>query len=207
MNFPIFASTMALEFGQDADGYGILSSILAIGSLTGALLAARRERARIRVVMVAAGLFGVFSLVSAAMPTYALYAASLVFVGFATVTVLTTANGYVQTTTDPSLRGRVLALYMAVLMGATPVGAPIAGAVADAFGPRAAITLGAIAGLLACGIGLTWLLVSGRMHRDTARRFRITIDETRPLPVVAPAEFSDQVAGTTPLRLPSGTKR
>ncbi len=207
MNFPIFASTMALEFGQDADGYGVLSSILAIGSLAGALLAARRERARMRVVMIAAGGFGVFSLVSAAMPTYALYAVSLVFVGFTTVTVLTTANGYVQTTTDPALRGRVLALYMAVLMGATPIGAPIAGWVADAFGPRAAITLGAAAGLLACGIGVTWLLVSGRVHRHADRRFRVTIDETRPLTVIAPAEFSDEVAGTSAIRLPTSAGR
>jgi MFS family permease len=206
MNFPIFASTMALEFGQDADGYGVLSSILAIGSLAGALLAARRDRARMRVVMIAAGGFGVFSLVSATMPTYALYAVSLVFVGFTTVTVLTTANGYVQTTTDPALRGRVLALYMAVLMGATPIGAPIAGWVADAFGPRAAITLGAAAGLLACAIGVTWLLVSGRVHRHAERRFRVTIDETRPLTVVAPAEFSDEVAGSSPIRLPSSTR-
>jgi MFS family permease len=202
MNFPIFASTMALEFGQEADGYGVLSSILAIGSLTGALLAARRERARMRVIMIAAGGFGAFSLVSAAMPTYPLYALTLVFVGFATVTVLTTANGYVQTTTDPALRGRVLALYMAVIMGSTPVGAPIAGWVADAFGPRAAIVLGAVAGLLACAVGVVWLLVSGRIHRDTAHRFRVTIDETRPLPVVAPEEFSDEVASTTPIRLP-----
>ncbi|MBZ4488222.1 MFS transporter [Microbacterium sp. cx-55] len=202
MNFPIFASTMALEFGQQADGYGILSSILAIGSLAGALLAARRDRARMRVIMVAAGGFGVFSLISAAMPTYGLYAASLVFVGFATVTVLTTANGYVQTTTDPALRGRVLALYMAVIMGATPIGAPIAGWVADTFGPRAAIVVGAVAGLAACLVGVTWLALSGRMHRDSAHRFRVTIDETRPIPVVAPEEFSDAVASTTPIPLP-----
>jgi MFS family permease len=202
MNFPIFASTMALEFGQEADGYGVLSSILAIGSLTGALLAARRERARMRVIMIAAGGFGVFSIVSAAMPTYVLYAATLVFVGFATVTVLTTANGYVQTTTDPAVRGRVLALYMAVIMGATPIGAPIAGWVADAFGPRAAIVLGGVAGLVACAVGVSWLLLSGRVHRNAAHRFRVTIDETRPLPVVSPEEFSDEVAGTTPIRLP-----
>ncbi|MBU4465635.1 MAG: MFS transporter, partial [Actinobacteria bacterium] len=139
MNFPIFASTMAIEFGQQADGYGILSSILAIGSLTGALLAARRDRARMRVVIVATGGFGIASLVSSFMPSYGLYAVVLVFVGFCTVSMLTTANGYVQTTTDPALRGRVLALYMAILMGSTPVGAPIAGWVATTFGPRAAI--------------------------------------------------------------------
>ncbi|GLJ62634.1 MFS transporter [Microbacterium barkeri] len=208
MNFPIFASTMAIEFGHGADGYGLLSSVLAIGSLTGALLAARRERARLRVVMIAAGGFGVASLVSAAMPSYWTYAAALVFVGFGTVTMLTTANGYVQTNSDPALRGRVLALYMAVIMGSTPIGAPIAGWVADAFGPRAAIVLGGTAGVLASLIGLTWVIWSGRLHRDADRRLGVSLDETRPLdivtkanPTVAPEEFSDQVAQTTAIRI------
>ncbi|MGB4136477.1 MAG: MFS transporter, partial [Microbacterium sp.] len=116
MNFPIFASTMALEFGKGADGYGLLSSVLAIGSLAGALLAARRDRARVRVLVISAGGFGAASLVSTLMPTYWSYAVVLIFVGFSTVSMLTTANGYVQTTTDPALRGRVLALYMAVVM-------------------------------------------------------------------------------------------
>lgn len=203
MNFPIFASTMALEFGRQADGYGVLSSVLAIGSLTGALLAARRDRARMRVVVAATGAFGVAALVSAAMPSYWMYAATLVFVGFSTVTILTTANGYVQTTADPMLRGRVMALYMAVLMGATPVGAPIVGWVATTFGPRAAICLGAVAGLVACAIGLAWTLSSGRVHRDPRRRFRVTVDETTPIDVIAPEEFSDEVAATTPIRVGS----
>ncbi|MBW9094318.1 MFS transporter [Microbacterium jejuense] len=200
MNFPIFASTMALEFGRDADGYGLLSSVLAIGSLAGALLSARRDRARLRVAIYAAGGFGVVSLVSSLMPEYVLYAATLVFVGFCTVTMLTTANGYVQTSTDPALRGRVLALYMAVIMGATPIGAPIAGWVATTFGPRAAIQVGAVAGLLACVIGMTWMIASGRMRRHESRRFLLTVDETRPLTIVAPEEFSDEVAATTPIR-------
>lgn len=203
MNFPIFASTMALEFGREADGYGILSSVLAIGSLAGALLAARRDRARVRVLIVAAGLFGAASIVSAAMPTYWTYAIVLVFVGFSTVTMLTTANGYVQTTTDPLLRGRVLALYMAVVMGSTPVGAPIAGWVTDVAGPRAAIVLGGVAGLLAMAIGLAWIIGSGRLRRAENSRFRLTLDETRPIsiPRVDPVEFSDEVAAaTTPIR-------
>jgi len=116
------------------------------------------------------------------------------------VTMLTTANGYVQTSTDPTLRGRVLALYMAVIMGATPIGAPIAGWVATTFGPRAAIQVGAVAGLLACAIGMTWMIASGRMRRHESRRFLLTVDETRPLTIVAPEEFSDEVAATTPIR-------
>jgi len=205
MNFPIFASTMALEFGQDADGYGLLSSILAIGSLAGALLAARRDRARIRLVVVGTGLFAAAGAVSAFMPTYWLYAITLMFTGFAVVTTMTTANGYVQTTTDPALRGRVLALYMAILMGGTPIGAPIVGWVADAWGPRAAILLGAAAAFVAFAIGMTWMLASGRIHRHETRRFALTLDETRPVSViaqVAPEEFSDEVAGTTPIRIP-----
>jgi len=201
MNFPIFASTMALEFGQEADGYGLLSSILAIGSLAGALLAARRDRARIRVVVGATLLFAGAATVSAFMPTYWLYAATLMATGFAVVTMLTTANGYVQTTTDPALRGRVMALYMAILMGGTPIGAPIVGWVAAQYGPRVAILVGAGAALVAFAIGATWMLASGRVRRHETRRFRLTIDETRPLRIVGPEEFSDEVAGTTPITL------
>ncbi|MCT1364578.1 MULTISPECIES: MFS transporter [unclassified Microbacterium] len=205
MNFPIFASTMALEFGAGADGYGVLSSVLAIGSLIGALLAARRDRARVRVVILAAGGFGIAAFVSAAMPTYLSYAVTLTFTGFMIVTLLTTANGYVQITTDPALRGRVLALYMAVIMGSTPVGAPIAGWVADTFGPRAAIMLGGTAGFIACAIGVTWVLTSGRLRREESSRFRLTLDETRPLRVVQPVEpvdYTAKAAATTPIRLP-----
>ncbi|GAB3632842.1 MFS transporter [Microbacterium shaanxiense] len=203
MNFPIYASTMALEFGREADGYGLLSSVLAIGSLVGALLAARRDRARIRVLVLAAGGFGLASMISSWMPNYWSYATVLIFVGFSTVTMLTTANGYVQTTTDPALRGRVLALYMAVVMGSTPIGAPIAGWITDAAGPRASIMFGGIAGLVAMAAGVTWMLASGRLHRRENTRFRLTLDETRPISVVRadPVEFSDEVAAaTTPIR-------
>jgi MFS family permease len=128
------------------------------------------------------------------------------FLGFSIVTMLTTANGYVQTTTEPALRGRVLALYMAVLMGGMPFGAPIVGAVVDAFGPRVGILVGAGAGVVAFSIGLVWLLSSGRVHRHEARRFRLTIDETRPLSVVRPTpeEFSEPIAQTTPIPLTDG---
>ncbi|WP_353114260.1 MFS transporter [Microbacterium sp.] len=204
MNFPIFASTMALEFGRKADGYGLLSSVLAIGSLAGALLAARRDRARVRVLVLAAGGFGVASLVSSTMPTYWTYAIVLIFVGFSTVTMLTTANGYVQTTTDPRLRGRVLALYMAVVMGSTPIGAPIAGWIVDAFSARTSIAVGGIAGLLACGIGVGWMLWSGRLHRQEDARFLLTLDETRPLSVIRamePETFDERTTTTTPIRV------
>jgi MFS family permease len=208
MNFPIFSSTMAVEFGRGAGEYGLLSSILAIGSLTGALLAARRERARLRVIIVAAAIFALALLVSAVMPGYWLFAASTVFIGFGAVTMLTTANGYVQTTTDPLLRGRVMALYMAVVMGGTPIGAPIVGAVANTWGPRWALGVAAAAAGVAALIGLAWLIVARGMRvvrQPQARRMprfaldyaetptaAIAVAPTRPVPVAraAPASAS-----------------
>ncbi|UOQ58142.1 MFS transporter [Leucobacter allii] len=176
MNFPVISSTMAVEFGRGASDYGLLSSILAIGSLSGALLAARRPSARMRVVIVAVGGIGLVSLLAALMPSFWTFAATLVCFGLAISTMLTTANGFVQTTSDPAVRGRVLALYMAILMGGTPIGAPLVGLAADALGPRSTLVISAIAGLLAFGIGLAWLFVERglRFHRGGGLRVTVT---------------------------------
>lgn len=201
MNFPIFASTMALEFGRDADGFGLLTSVIAIGSLAGALLAARRARAQLRVAIAAALLFGISCGLSAAMPTFWTYAAVCVVIGFSVITMLTTANGYVQTTTDPALRGRVLAIYMALMMGGTVVGAPIVGLVASTAGPRVAILVGGASGIVAFAIGAIWFLASGRVRRNAEGRLGVELVATRPVPlVIAPEEFSDQVVEATPIR-------
>ena len=111
-------------------------SVIAIGSVTGALLSARRDRPRLRTVTLASAGFGASMTAAALMPNPLTFGLALVLVGFSGLTVMTTANGYVQTTTAPAMRGRVMGLYIAVFMGGTPIGAPLAGWVADAFGPR-----------------------------------------------------------------------
>ena len=204
MNFPIIASTMALEFGQGADGFGLLNSVLAIGSLTGALLAARRAQARVRVVIWGVALYAIASAVSAFMPSYWFYAATLMFTGFAVVTVLTTANAVVQTSTAPALRGRVLALYLAVAMGGTPLGAPVIGWVAEQWSPRVAILAGAAAAAVVFLIAMVWLSFSGRVRRTEGSRFKLSLADTRPIEIIAPVTFSDELAAsTTPLPLPT----
>ncbi len=167
INFPIFASTMALEFGHDADGFGLLTSILAVGSIAGALLAASRAHARLGVVVAAALLFGTSMVVAAFMPDFWWYAATCVVTGFATVTLLTTANGYIQTSTDPALRGRVIAIWMALGMGGAAIGAPIVGWVIEIGGARAGLLVGAGGGFAAAFIGIGWLLVTGRFRRTS----------------------------------------
>ncbi|MGJ0203674.1 MFS transporter [Leucobacter sp. gxy201] len=176
MNFPVISSTMAVEFGRGASDYGLLSSVLAIGSLAGALLAARRTDARMRVVILSVGALGAVSLLAAFMPTFWTFAATLIFFGFAVSTMLTTANGFVQTTADPVVRGRVLALYFAVLQGGTPIGAPLVGAAADALGARSTLVISGAAGLITFCIGVGWLITERqlRFHRRGGLRLGVT---------------------------------
>jgi MFS family permease len=173
MNFAIFSSTMSLAFHQGATGYGILSSVMAIGSLLGALLAARREKPRVMVVGFASLGFGISMLASALMPSYLTFAVVLVAVGLSALTMITSANAYVQTTTAPNMRGRVMALYMAIFAGTTPLGSPLVGWVANVAGPRWAIVVGAAAGFAAAGVALGWMIVTNRLriHRDRKARF------------------------------------
>jgi MFS family permease len=158
-NFAIFTSTMAtVEFHQGAAAFGLLSSVMAIGSVVGALLSARRAQARLRLVVGGAAAFGLACTVAALMPNYGTFAASLVFVGLSSLTLMTTANAYVQTTTEPAMRGRVMALYMAIFAGGTPLGAPLVGWVADQFGPRWALGVAALSGLTATAVLVFWLV-------------------------------------------------
>ena len=169
MNFPIYSSTMAsVEFGHGAGEFGLLSSVLAIGSVTGALLAARRERPRMRTVFLAAAGFGVSCVIAAVMPTFLTFALSLILVGFAAITLMTTANGVVQTRTAPAVRGRVMAIYFAIFMGGTPLGAPIVGWVANELGPRWALGVAALSGFAAAGVGIVYLV--------TQRGLRVRFD-------------------------------
>ena len=137
LNFQMTTALMATEvYGKGAGEYGVLGSILAIGSLLGSLLAARRKRPRQRLVVLAAIGFGCIELVAGLMPSYRAFALILPLCGFAALTVVTAANAYVQISSAPEMRGRVMALYMAIFMGGTPIGAPVLGWIAEHFGAR-----------------------------------------------------------------------
>ncbi|WP_199176593.1 MFS transporter [Subtercola sp. Z020] len=190
LNFQIFTSTMTTAtFHLDSTAFGLLSSVLAVGSVAGALLSARRERPRLRLVFGASAAFGFACLLAALAPTYLTFAICLVLLGFAAQTLMTNANGTVQMTTAPEFRGRVMALYMAILMGGTPIGAPIVGWVANSFGPRWAIGLAACAGLVAAVIGLLWMIrhqhLRLNVHLHGSPHFVVTHDgDTRSLDVL-----------------------
>jgi MFS family permease len=168
LNFPIFISAMSVKVFHAGPGeYGILSSVLAVGTVTGALLAARRERPGVLLLIGASIVFGVGCALAAVMPNYVLFGVALVIIGIAAQTLTTSANSAVQMSIDPIMRGRVIAIFLTIAVGGTPIGAPIVGWIADAFGPRWALGVGAAAGILAAVVGLAYVV--------TYRRFRVRI--------------------------------
>jgi MFS family permease len=158
MNFSIFISTMAVTaFHAGAGKYGLLSSMMAIGTVTGALLAAGRERPRIELLVAGTAIFGLGCGLAAIMPNYWLFGLMLVVIGVSALTITNSSNSLMQLATEPAMRGRVMAIRIAIALGGTPIGAPIVGGIADQFGPRWALGVGAMAGLLAAIVMIHYL--------------------------------------------------
>lgn len=154
LNFPVFISTMSITtFHGGAHLYGILSSMMAVGSVLGALHVAGKTAPNLSFLTLSALGFGIVGTVAALMPAAALFGLFLVALGVTTQMFTTTANSLVQLSTDPSMRGRVMAIYMGIFLGCTPLGAPLVGWIADAYGPRWSLGVGAAAGFIAAGIG------------------------------------------------------
>ncbi|WP_255955934.1 MFS transporter [Streptomyces odontomachi] len=144
-NFPIWLSAYANDIFHGGVGmYGVFNILMAIGSLFGALLAARRRSTRLRVLALAAAGFGVLELVAAVSPSYWLFAALVVPIGMVGMTTNVTANSSVQMASDPEMRGRVMSLYMMVFTGGTPLGGPLFGWLADTYGVRVSFAVGGL---------------------------------------------------------------
>jgi MFS family permease len=159
-------------FGTQADGYGLLSTLLAVGTFTGALMAARRGargRPRVGLLILSAGSLGALEFAAAFMPTYLAFGLALVPLGYATITFLNTANALVQTSVTPRMRGRVMGLYVLVLIGGNPIGGPMTGWMADAFGGRSPFYIGGAISALAAVACAIMLLRKGGL-RTPARR-------------------------------------
>jgi len=160
LNFQITMALVAKEvFGRGAGAFGLLSSMLAVGSLIGALASARRTGPpRVQRLLLSALAFGLLEVLVGLAPSYLLMCALLVPTGVAVLTFTTTANTLLQLGSEPHVRGRVMALYILVFVGGTPVGAPLIGAVAEVLGPRSGMLLGGAVSAAAAVAGAAYLL-------------------------------------------------
>jgi len=183
VNFPIFISTMSVTvFHAGAAQFGILTSIMAIGSLAGAILAAKRGDPRIGLLIASAAILGFGFALAAIMPNYWLFGLALIIIGVSAQTLTTSTISFVQLSTEPAVRGRVMAILLAVALGGTPVGAPIVGWVADTFGPRWALCVGAASGFAAAMVGIYYLAKHRRLRvRIDAGRLRFSSGNLAPL--------------------------
>lgn len=138
LNFQIFNALMATkEFGKGPASYGLLGTFIAVGSLTGALLSARLERFRTTRFIIKLGIvFSLAVIVLSVLPTYTWYSLWLPICGITALTMLISANSYVQTKSDPAIRGRVMGIYLLIFMGGTPFGSLLIGYLTEAIGVR-----------------------------------------------------------------------
>jgi MFS family permease len=169
LNFQVTISLVAITvFNSGSAAYGYLSAAYAVGSLIGAIRGAGRRKPPTTARLVTATVvFGILEAVAGLMPGYGTFLALLIPTGLASVTVTTTANAMAQLHADPRLRGRIVSVYLLVLLGGTPVGAPLVGLVSDTFGARFSLILGGVISALAA-IVLS-ALITARAHQPTRR--------------------------------------
>ena len=149
-------------FDGGANVYGFMTAAMGAGAVVGGLWVAARGRTGVRSLVNSAAVFGVVIAAAAIAPDLPLELVALALVGAASVGFLSKGNSTLQLSASPQMRGRVMALWAVAFLGSTPIGGPIAGAVSEQFGGRAGLALGAVACLVAAGLGALTL----RGHMD-----------------------------------------
>jgi len=154
LNFNIFNTMMATQvFDKGAAEYGALGSILAVGSLTGAIISARLEKKRgPRFVMIGSMIFSAILIISAVAPTYLVYSILLPMIGCVALLTFIAANAMVQLRTDSQIRGRVMGIYITVFLGGTPIVSPFIGIMTQEVGTRPTVAICGLISLLAAVI-------------------------------------------------------
>ncbi|MGH8861349.1 MAG: MFS transporter [Jatrophihabitantaceae bacterium] len=175
LNFAITTALMAKQvFHHGATGYGLLSTMLAVGACVGAIAATMRTRRPSQMFLVLAAVaFSVLEIASGLMPSFLATAIVLVPTGLAMLTVTTACNSTIQLGVDATMRGRVMALYLVCFMGGTPLGAPIVGWLAGTAGARWGLIGGGLICLLAtAALAVTFAHRRGLSAGDLAGRLQ-----------------------------------
>ena len=187
-NYAMFTALMAREqFNVSAAQFGIASSVLAVGSIVGSLVAARRRQPGLRRVLISGVAFGLATVAAGLQPNYTAFVAILPVAGFAALTFSVAAQSYLQLHAGDAFRGRVMGLYALVFFGGNPIGAPALGWVADTFGPRWTLIGGGLAAALGLAV-VAWFarrFVGQQADRGSQTASSQPTDETDKQPVSA----------------------
>ena len=157
LNFQITSALMATQvYNLPAGGYGLMSTFLAIGAVSGSLVIARNNNPRLRLIVGAGLLFGTFLGFLALAPSYMWFLVIAIPTGALSMTLIASANAAVQISTEPKFRGRVMALYSMIFLGTTPIGAPIVGWIGEEWGARWAMGIGSIVSIVTAVFAALW---------------------------------------------------
>lgn len=169
MNFSVYLSAMTVHvFEGRADQYGFLVSMMAIGSISGAMVTASRQSSpSFRSMIYVAALFSLSCLLVSISSSFWAFAVLLILLGLSLQLFTTSTASYMQVATEKPYRGRVMAVVLATALGSTALGAPLVGWVADTFGARWSIGMGSVSGMLAASLGFWFLRKQGREKADT----------------------------------------
>jgi MFS family permease len=175
MNFQVTNALMSrVVFHTGAGAFGVASAVFAMGALGGALLAARRGRPTMALLLATSFAFSVLEVITGLMPDFLAFLILLVPTGLALLTLTTAANSATQLGTTADMRGRVMGLYLLVFLGGTPLGSPLAGWIAEAFGPRMSMITGGLISVAATAVvGLMLARSQGVRAREYLRPARL----------------------------------
>ena len=169
MNFAVYLSSMTVHvFAGHAAQYGMLISIMAIGSIVGAMVTANRSKPTMKFLTLAASGFTVSGALAAFSPNFISFAIALALLGLCLQMFMTSSNTLIQLSTDRRYRGRVMSVVLATAMGSTAIGGPIVGAVSDLLGARWGIGIGSISGFAAAALGF-WFMRQCRREEGNSK--------------------------------------
>lgn len=181
LTMPVILASYATDvFGVGAAGYGLFNTLVAAGALSGAIASTRRTGVRLRMVILTGGLWGLLQAVAAFMPTEFGFGVLLVALGFFNLLFITAANSLVQVSSNLGIRGRVVSLYVMVLLGGQAIGGPLMGWIVENYGAHFGMAVSGIVPVLAAvAIGL-------HLGRRGHLRMRVSLRRRTPLVSVVP---------------------
>lgn len=174
MSLPVLLTAMANDVhGTGAAGYGFYSSLAAVGAFLGAILSTRRTGLRLRTIVAAAIVFGFITALAGLAPFIGVFLVALVGIGLSRLLFATAAESMTQLSSNTSIRGRVMALYIMVLLGGQAVGGPIMGWIAEARGAQTALV---VAGLVPAIAGI---VIAAALARSGQLTLRVDLKKPR----------------------------
>lgn len=162
MSLPVLFTSAATTHGSGAAGYGLYSSLAAVGALSGALISSTRRAVRLRGLVAAVIAYGLVTAFAGFAPWYPLFLGALAGIGLSRLLFGTAAESITQLSTNMAIRGRVMSFYIMVMVGGQAIGGVLMGWIAEHLGTTVAF---AVAGSVPAAAGITVAAILAHRHQ------------------------------------------